>query len=445
MTATADLLARDAAHLIHPLHDEALHRRARVWVKGAGAILTDADGRECIDGLAGLWNVTAGHGRTELAEAMRAQAAELAYVSGYAGSSNPRAIELAERLAALCYPSINRFFFTSGGGEATDSSIKMARAYWKLRGKPDKTRVISRIDGYHGVTLAAMSATGLSRYWPLFEPRVPGFSHVPAPDPYRYEAPPGESQGVAAADELERAILREGADTVAMFIAEPVQGAGGVIVPPDDYFPRIREICDRHEVLLVADEVITGFGRTGRLFALDHWGVEPDVVQFAKAITSGYFPFGGIGVSDRVAETLDRAGEPWMHAYTYSAHPVGCAVALRTLRIIEDERFPEQAAAKGGELLARLRAALADHPHVGDVRGKGLMCAVELVEDRADKRPFPAGRGVGAAVLRAAAERGLVSRVKADTYLLAPPIVVTSAQIERMVEILAESIRAVLD
>ena len=445
MTATADLLARDAAHLIHPLHDEALHRRARVWVKGAGAILTDADGRECIDGLAGLWNVTAGHGRTELAEAMRAQAAELAYVSGYAGSSNLRAIELAERLAALCYPSINRFFFTSGGGEATDSSIKMARAYWKLRGKPDKTRVISRIDGYHGVTLAAMSATGLSRYWPLFEPRVPGFSHVPAPDPYRYEAPPGESQGVAAADELERAILREGADTVAMFIAEPVQGAGGVIVPPDDYFPRIREICDRHEVLLVADEVITGFGRTGRLFALDHWGVEPDVVQFAKAITSGYFPFGGIGVSDRVAETLDRAGEPWMHAYTYSAHPVGCAVALRTLRIIEDERFPEQAAAKGGELLARLRAALADHPHVGDVRGKGLMCAVELVEDRADKRPFPAGRGVGAAVLRAAAERGLVSRVKADTYLLAPPIVVTSAQIERMVEILAESLRAVLD
>ena len=445
MTATADLLARDAAHLIHPLHDEALHRRARVWVKGDGAILTDADGREHIDGLAGLWNVTAGHGRTELAEAMRAQAAELAYVSGYAGSSNPRAIELAERLAALCYPSINRFFFTSGGGEATDSSIKMARAYWKLRGKPDKTRVISRIDGYHGVTLAAMSATGLSRYWPLFEPRVPGFSHVPAPDPYRYEAPPGESQGVAAADELERAILREGADAVAMFIAEPVQGAGGVIVPPDDYFPRIREICDRHEVLLVADEVITGFGRTGRLFALDHWGVEPDVVQFAKAITSGYFPFGGIGVSDRVAETLDRASEPWMHAYTYSAHPVGCAVALRTLRIIEDERFPEQAAAKGGELLARLRAALGDHPHVGDVRGKGLMCAVELVEDRADKRPFPAGRGVGAAVLRAAAERGLVSRVKADTYLLAPPIVVTSAQIERMVEILAESIRAVLD
>ena len=445
MTATADLLTRDIAHLLHPLHDESLHRNARVWVKGDGAILTDADGREYIDGLAGLWNVTAGHGRTELADAMREQAAELAYVSGYAGSSNPRAIELAERLAALCYPSINRFFFTSGGGEATDSSIKMARAYWKLRGRPDKTKVISRIDGYHGVTLAAMSATGLSRYWPLFEPRVPGFVHIPAPDPYRYEAPPGESQGVAAANELERAILREGADTVAMFIAEPVQGAGGVIVPPDDYFPRIREICDRCDVLLVADEVITGYGRTGRLFALDHWGIEPDIVQFAKAITSGYFPFGGIGISDRLAATLDEAGEPWMHAYTYSAHPVGCAVALRTLRMIEDERFPEQAAAKGDELLARLNAALADHAHVGDIRGKGLMCAVELVEDRATKRSFPAGAGIGAAVLRETIDRGLVSRVKADTYVLAPPIVITSAQIDRIVEILSESIRAVLD
>ena len=445
MTATADLLPRDLAHLIHPLHDPALHRTAHVWVGGDGAMLTDADGREYIDGLAGLWNVTAGHGRLELAEAMREQAATLAYVSGYSGSSNPRAIELAERLAAICYPSINRFFFTSGGGEATDSSIKMARAYWKLCGQPGKTKVISRVNAYHGVTLAAMSATGLSRYWPLFEPRVPGFSHIPAPDPYRYEAPAGKSLGTAAADELERAILREGADTVAMFIAEPVQGAGGVIVPPDDYFPRIREICDRHEVLLVADEVITGFGRTGHLFALEHWGVEPDMVQFAKAITSGYFPFGGIGISDRLATALDEADEPWMHAYTYSAHPVGCAVALRTLRIIEDERFPEQAAIKGDELLGRLNAAMAEHPHVGNIRGKGLMCAVELVEDRRTRRSFPPDRGIGAAVLREASGRGLVSRVKADTYLLAPPIVVTSAQLGQAVAILADAIHAVLD
>jgi len=441
---TRDLIARDTAHLIHPLHDTRAQRAARVWVKGDGAILTDADGRDYIDGLAGLWNVLAGHGRRELAEAARAQCETLAYASGYCGSSNEPAITLAEQLASLTYPSINRFFFTSGGGEATESSIKMARAYWKLRGRPDKTKVISRIEGYHGVTMAAMSATGLSAYWPLFEPRVPGFIHIPSPDPYRYEAPPGVSQGIAAANELEQAILREGADTVAMFLAEPVQGAGGVIVPQDDYFPRIREICDQHDVLLVADEVITAFGRTGTLFALDHWGVEPDIVQFAKAITSGYVPFGGIGINDTIGDVLDDDGRAWMHAYTYSAHPVGCAVALRNLRIIEDEDLPGQCAEKGERLLATLRATLGDHPHVGDIRGKGLMCAVELVADRATKQSFPAGDKVGPGVQQAAAERGLFSRVKADTYVLAPPAIISHEQIDRTVETLSAAIRTVL-
>ena len=440
----AELLARDQAHLVHPLHEPALHGGGRVWVKGEGALLTDADGRECIDALAGLWNVTAGHGRRELAEAMREQACTLPYCSGYSGNSNPRAIELAEKLAALCYPSINHFFFTSGGGEATESSIKLSRAYWKMRGRPGKTKVISRIDGYHGVTLAAMSATGIAPYWPLFEPRVPGFVHIPSPYPYRYEAPAGVSQGLAAANELEQAILREGPDSVGMFIAEPVQGAGGVIPPQDDYFPRIREICDQYDVLLVADEVITGFGRTGEMFALNHWGVEPDIMQFAKAITSGYFPFGGIGISDRIAATLGEHGGPWMHAYTYSAHPVGCAVALRTLRIIEDEQFPEQAAAKGRYLLDALRGALAEHLHVGDIRGKGLMCGVELVEDKATKQPFAAGRKVGPQVLARARERGVLSRVKGDSFLLAPPIVISHAQLDRCVEVLSRSLSDVL-
>ena len=444
MTTNREWLARDRSHLIHPLHDEALHATARVWVKGDGALLTDADGHECIDGLAGLWCVTAGHVRTELADAMRDQAARLAYTSGYSGSSNPMTVELAERLAAVCYPTINHFFFTSGGGEATESSIKMSRAYWKLRGKPDKTKVISRIEGYHGVTLAAMSATGMSPYWPLFEPRVPGFIHIPSPYPYRYVAPVGVSQGLAAANELETAILREGPETVAMFIAEPVQGAGGVIVPQDDYFGRVREICDQCEVLLVADEVITGFGRTGTMFALDHWKVEPDIVQFAKAITSGYFPFGGIGINDRIATTLHDAGRTWMHAYTYSGHPVGCAVALRMLRIIEDESFPEQAAAKGQYLLGALEAALGDHPHVGNIRGKGLMCAVELVKDKATKEAFPPGDRVGPRVNQQAIERGLFSRVKADTYVLAPAFVITNEQLDRTVEILAGSIKAEL-
>ena len=337
VSANAALIARDRAHLVHPLHDLQAHETGHVWVKGEGAILTDADGHQCIDGLAGLWNVTAGHGRDELAEAMQRQAETLGYVSGYSGSSNPRAVELAERLAALCYPSINHFFFTSGGGEATESSIKLTRAYWKLQGQPDKTKVISRIEGYHGVTLAAMSATGMSPYWPLFEPRVPGFVHIPSPYPYRYVAPDGVSQGIAAANELEQAILREGPETVGMFIAEPVQGAGGVIALPDDYFPRIREICDQYDVLFVADEVITGFGRTGKMFALDHWNVETDVVQFAKAVTSGYFPFGGIGIGDKIMQTINEDGRPWMHASTPTVH-IPSGAPLRSARSTSSRR-----------------------------------------------------------------------------------------------------------
>lgn len=443
-SSNSALLAQDSAHLIHPLHDTHAHERGRVWIEGRGALLVDADGREYIDGIAGLWNVLAGHGRRELADTARSQCETLAYASAYTGSSNRPAIQLARRLAELTYPSINKFFFTSGGGEATESSIKMARAYWKLRGRPDKTKVISRIEGYHGVTMAAMSATGLPAYWPLFEPRVPGFIHIPSPYPYRYNGPPGVSPGIAAANELEQAILREGADTISMFLAEPVQGAGGVIVPPDDYFPRIREICDQYDVLLVADEVITGFGRTGVLFALDHWNIEPDIVQFAKAITSGYIPFGGIGISDTIAAALDEDGRAWMHAYTYSGHPVGCAVALRNLRIIEEEALPEQCRAKGELLLDALRDSLADHPHVGDIRGKGLMCAVELVADRATKENFPTAEALGIRLQQEAARRGLFSRVKADSFLLAPAAVITKEQLEQAVSILNNSIRALL-
>lgn len=440
----ADLLARDQEHLIHPLHDPQVHAKGHVWVRGDGAILTDADGKELIDGLSGLWNVLAGHGRKELAEAAAKQIETLPYCSGYAGSSNPRAIELAERLAGLTYPSINRFFFTSGGGESSETSFKTARYYWRLRGKPQKTKVISRQWGYHGVTLAAMSATGIDSYWPMFEPRVPGFVHIPSPYPYRYESEKGVSQGVAAANELEKAILREGPETVAMFLAEPVQGAGGVIVPQDDYFSRIRKICDQYEVLFVADEVITGFGRTGKMFGLEHWGVEPDIVQFAKAITSGYFPFGGIGVNDSIASVLDSGESVWMHAFTYSAHPVGCAVALRNIDILEKEDLPRQSGEKGSYLLERLQSALGQHPHVGEVRGKGLMCAVELVESKTTKAEFPPEEKIGIKVHTEARARGLFSRLRGDVFCLAPPAITTQEQLDRIVEILAGSVRAVL-
>ena len=245
MPTSSTLLQSDHAHLLHPLHHPSAHQSPTIWVEGRGALIKAADGREYTDGLAGLWNVNVGHGRRELAEAASQQMTTLAYASAYAGASNYPAIQLAEKLSQLTYPSINTFFFTSGGAEASESSFKTARFYWKAMGKPDKVKIISRLRAYHGVTLAAMSATGLPAFWPMFEPRVPGFLHIDAPDPYRFVNPdPNLSPGVAAANKLEEAILREGADTVAAFIAEPVQGAGGVIVPPDDYFKRIREICD---------------------------------------------------------------------------------------------------------------------------------------------------------------------------------------------------------
>ena len=447
MTTAAErsLIDRDTAHLVHPLHNPAAHASAKVWVGGKGAYIEDSEGNEYIDCLSGLWNNTAGNGRPELADAAAAQMRQMAFVSGYAGSSNPRAIELSERLAHLTYPSINHFYLTSGGGESTDSNIKLARYYWKLKGKPDKTKVISRIWGYHGVTLAAMCATGIPAYWPMFEPRIPGFSHIPSPYPYLYEAPEGaKSQGIAAADELEKQILEEGADTVAMFIAEPVQGAGGVIVPQEDYFKRIREICDQYEVLLVADEVITGFGRTGKMFGLEHWGIEPDLIQFAKAITSGYFPLGGIGISDEIASVMNDSGSPWMHAYTYSSHPVGCAVALAMMDIIENEDFVGQAQTKGKHLLVKLKEALADHPHVGEVRGLGMMCGVELVKDKATKEMFDASDGIGAKVHAETVKRGMFSRVRGDCYCVAPPIVTSESTLDDIASILGDSVGAVL-
>ena len=438
------LLTRDSDHLIHPLHSPKAHKQGHVWIGGTGSVLVDADGREYIDGLSGLWNVAIGHGREELGLAAQGQMQQLAYCSGYAGSSNPRAIELAEKLASLAYPSITRFFFTSGGGESSETSFKLARSYWKIRGHPGKTKVISRQWGYHGVTLAAMSATGIASYWPMFEPRVPGFVQIPSPYPYRYTAPEGQSAGIAAANELEQAILREGPESIAMFLAEPVQGAGGVIVPQDDYFSRIRAICDQYDVLFVADEVITGFGRTGKWFGLEHWGVEPDMVQFAKAITSGYFPLGGVGLSESIAETIEQSESPWMHAYTYSSHPVGCAVALCNLRILEREGLPAQAAEKGDYLLAGLRAELSDHPHVGDIRGKGLMCAVEFVQDRSTKAEFETAARVGEKIHAEAQARGLFSRLRGDVFCLAPPFVITREQLDRTIRILSESTRAVL-
>ncbi len=444
----ADLVKHDQDHLIHPLHHPLEHSEPLIFVRGRGAVITDAQGREYLDGLSGLWNVNVGHGREELADVAAAQMKELAYHSTYVGFSNIPAITLADRLVGLASPNMQAVFFTCGGAESNESAFKTARFYWKAKGKPDKVKVIARRDSYHGVTLQAMSATGLAPYWQMFEPRVPGFIHIQMPYAYRFEgARPGETVGQAAARELEEAILREGPDTVAAFIAEPITGAGGVVVPPDDYFPRVREICTRHQVLFIADEVITGFCRTGRWFALSHWGVEADIMSFAKGVTSGYLPLGGIVVSREIKEAMDTVppDNRWMHAYTYSGHATCCAVGLKNIEIMERERLWENAARMGSRLFEGLRQTFGDHPRVGDIRGgKGLLAAIELVADRATKAQFPPDQKVGDRVRAEMIKRGVVTRLRGENLFFAPPLVVTEAQIDRLIAVARDAVKAVV-
>ncbi len=442
----SSLVKEDHEHLLHPLQHPADHAAPHIWVRGKGAVLVDAEGREFLDGLACLWNVNVGHGRRELAEAAAEQMATLAYSTNYVGSSNVPAIQLARRLTELAYPNLVATYFASGGAEADESAFKTARFYWKAKGQPQKVKVISRQFGYHGVTLATMSATAVPGYGRMFEPLVPNFIHTATPYPYRLEGVrPGETVGQAAARMLEETIRAEGPETVAAFIAEPVQGAGGVIVPPADYFPLVRQICTKHEVLFIADEVITGFGRTGDWFALKRWGVQPDILAFAKGVTSGYLPLGGIMVSQPILETLLAApyADRWMHAYTYSGHATCCAVGLRNLEIIEKEGLVENAATMGARLLAGMET-LRDLRAVGDVRGLGLMVGVELVADRATKATFDPAKKVINKVRAELEARGVFTRAMRDILAYAPPLVITAAQVDRLVAATRDAITAVL-
>ena len=451
----AELVKADQEHLIHPLHHPSENAEPVIYVRGRGATVWDIGGHEYLDGLAGLWNVNVGHGRAELADAASAQMKELAYFTGYVGSSNIPAITLANRLMEITYDNMQAVFLASGGAEANESAFKTARFYWKAKGKPDKVKIIARHHGYHGVTLQAMSATGMGAYWKMFEPRVPGFIHVQTCYPYRFQgAKPGETIGQAAAREIEEAILREGPETVAAVIGEPIHGGGGVIYPTDDYWPEVRKVCDRHDVLLIADEVITGFCRTGRWFAMSHWKVKPDIVSFAKGVTSGYLPLGGIMVSRAIKDAIDnvKPEDRWMHAYTYSGHPTCCAVALVNLDIMERERLWENAAKMGTRLHQGLQQTFGDHPHAGDIRGgKGLLAAVELVEDRATKKNFGADRKVAARIQAEMAKRGVVTRTRpvagphpapGDSIYFAPPLVVTAEEVDRLVSVARDAVKA---
>lgn len=445
----------DHEHLIHPLHHPNDHADPIIYVRGRGATVQDIEGREYIDGLSGLWNVNVGHGRSELADAASGQMKELAFCSSYVGSSNIPAITLAHRLTEIAI-EMQAVFFTSGGAEANESALKTARFYWKARGKPEKVKVVARREAYHGVTLQAMSATSMGSYWKMFEPRVPGFVHTQTCYPYRFQdARSDETIGQAAARELEETILREGPETVAAFIGEPIHGAGGVIYPTDDYWPRVRQICTRYDVLLIADEIITGFGRTGRWFALEHWNITPDILSFAKGVTSGYLPLGGIIVNRAIKEVMDSAKpeDRWMHAYTYSAHPTCCAVALKNIEIIQRERLCENATNLGERLHAGLIAAFGDHVNAGDIRGgKGLLAAVEFVEDRTMKKNFAGDRKVSPRLQAEMRKRGVVTRMRpasgahpstGDILLFAPPLVITESEIDRLIGVALDAARTV--
>jgi putrescine---pyruvate transaminase len=431
------LVEQDIAHLLHPQYLQNDHRNAVIFAKGEGSVLTDVRGREYIDGLSSLWNVAVGHGRKELADVAARQMSELAFANGYSGYSNVPAIRLAEELCRRSYSNMDAVFFANSGSEANEVAFKLARFYWFLKGQMEKVKIIARRQAYHGGTLATTAATGLPAFWRGFGPLDPTF--IRAADNHPYTSCTAE-----CALSVEETILREGPETVAAIIAEPVQGAGGVIPPGADYFPTLREVCDRHNVLLIADEVITGFGRTGRWFALRHWNVQPDIVTFAKAVTSAYVPLSGAIISKDMHETiLSAEGDRFMHGFTNSAHPTACAVGLRNLQIFDDENLVENAASLGEHLQAGLRTLL-DEDGVGDVRGLGFIGGVQIVEDKEKMKPFNIELNVGPRLVAACRERGLISRNLADNYLLAPPLVTTPQQVERIVEILRDSVREVV-
>ncbi|MDP9235994.1 MAG: aspartate aminotransferase family protein [Chloroflexota bacterium] len=445
-TSIEELADFDIRHVIHPQFNVADHRDAVIYARGEGAVLTDVHGKQYIDGLSSLWNVAVGHGRRELAEAAAQQMTQLAFSNSYTGYANAPSIQLAEKLLSLVYPNMSGIFYANSGSEANDMAMKAARYFWFVSGQPAKTKIISRQESYHGGTMAATAITGMAPFHRGFGPEPPDFIQVPTCYPYRCQwCSSKPSCTLACADNIEATIEREGAGTVAAVIAEPVHGAGGVIPPDPGYWPRLREICDRHGVLLIADEVITGFGRTGKWFALEHWGVQPDIMTIAKAVTSAYVPLSAFIVSQRVHQAiLDApADTKFMIGCTNAGHPAACAVALRNLQIFEDEDLIDRAERMGRRLHEGL-GRLIEMPQVGNVRGLGLIAAVEVVADKSTRAPYKPAQGIGAKLARAMRDRGVVTRVKGESILFAPPLIVTEEQIDTIVNVTAQAIDATL-
>ncbi len=413
-----------------------------VIVSGDGATVQNDAGDTFIDAHGGLWLVNAGFGRREIMDAAAEQMYRLSWFPSFEGMCNDAALNLARRLIDMtAAEGMSRVFFSSGGSEANEAALKMARQYWRLQGYPGKYKIISRSQAYHGVSMGALSATGIAANRRQFEPLVPGFRHISPP--YCYRCPYGldeNSCDLNCAKELERSIQFEGPDTVAAFIAEPVMGAGGVLIPPDGYWQEIQRICRRYDVLLIADEVITGFGRTGEMFGVRHWAVEPDIMTFAKALTSGYHPLGATLAREEIfSVTLGEHGDnrEFQHGTTFAGHPVACAAADANLNIIEGEELVQQARDKGNYLLEKL-GELQDLPVVGDVNGLGLMARLEIVRDADTREAFPDDEQVGLQVSRELLRRGIILRPIGDILTFSPPLVIDHSQIDDMVRIIGD-------
>ncbi len=435
--STEDLKRDNAQYQWHPMaHPQAMKaQRPDIIAKGEGCWVWDVDGHKLLDGVAGLWSSNLGHSCREVRDAIVAQLDELPFFNTFRGTTHPRAIELSAQLVKMMQPDgVAAVMFSNGGSDAVEGALKLARQYHKLRGDKDRHKFIALKQGYHGVHFGGMSVNGNTNFRRNYEPLLPGCFHIDSPWLYRNAYTQDEAElGRIVAAQLEREIVFQGPDTVAAFIAEPIQGAGGVIVPPANFWPLVREVCDRHGVLLIADEVVTGFGRTGHLFGTRLWGVQADLWCLAKGISSGYVPLGATAIGQRVAaafEADETAAGQVTHGYTYSAHPVAAAAALATLRILQRDDVPGHVARVAPAFQARLRGLTQRHAWVGDVRGHGLMLGVEMVADAAKKTPLPKTSDVPARVARAAYRRGLMVRVSGPNLILSPPLVITENELD---------------
>ena len=455
-TDNLSLEEMDRQSVMHPLTDLQAHasgaNEPQIITGGQGIHIFDQNGRDLIDGFAALYCVNVGYGRTEIADAIYEQAKKLAYFHAYRGTSNEPLIRLSHRILSLAPANMSKVYYGMSGSDANETQIKIVWYYNNVLGRPNKKKIISRHRAYHGSTIMAGSLTGLDRFHKNFDLPLPGVLHTEAPHHY-WGAEPGMSEREYArhcADALDAMIEAEGPDTVAAFIAEPVMGTGGIVPPPQDYWQLVQEVLNKHDVLLIADEVVCGFGRVGVQFGCDLYDIEPDLMTVAKGLTSAYLPLSGVIVGQRVWQVLETGSEkfgPFSHGYTYSGHALGAAAALANLDLIEREGLVENAATVGNFLRQRLHEAFDDHGMVGEVRGVGLLAAVEFVADRAKKTRFDETLAVGKRVTERCLEKGLIARAMpgGDTLGFAPPLVITSDEVEHVVEIAKSAVGEVAD